>query len=180
MAKYKYEQPKVKNKMPSIYNPSQVVLVTSRAEIDIIGKEVVKDDIITLSWHMPVSFDPAIYAVAIGKSKFSAKLIGKSGVFVVNFIPQTLEKQAIFCGTHHGEHMDKFRETGLTREEAEKIECPRIKEALAYIECELVNTVEAGDHYIFIGKVVNSAERGQGKRLFQKPSATGYKFTTTV
>ena len=166
--------------MPSIYNPRQVILVTSRAEIEIIGKDVVKEDIITLSWHMPVSFDPAIYAIAIGKSKFSSKLIQKSGVFAVNFIPKELEKQALFCGTHSGQHTDKFKETGLTREEAEKIECPRVKEALAYIECELINTVEAGDHYIFIGKVINSAEKGHGKRLFQSPSATGYKFTTTA
>ena len=166
--------------MPSIYNPRQVILVTSKAEIEIMGMEVLKDDIITLSWHMPVSFNPAIYAVAIGKSKFSSKLIQKSGVFAVKFIAKELEKQALFCGTHSGEHIDKFKETGLTREEAEKIECPRIKEALAYIECELVNTVEAGDHYIFIGKVINSFEKGEGKRLFQKPSEEGYKFTTTA
>lgn len=166
--------------MPSIYNPRQVVLVTSRAEADIIGKKQLKDDIITLSWHMPVSFDPAIYAVAIGKSKFSSKLIEKSGVFVVNFIPQTLEKQALFCGTHSGQHIDKFKESGLTREEAEKIDCPAVKEALACIECELINTVEAGDHFIFIGSVIHSAEKKEGKRLFQKPSASGYKFTTTV
>src|SRR3989338_5418406 len=165
--------------MPSIYNPRQVILVTSRAEIEIIGKDVVKEDIITLSWHMPVSFDPAIYAIAIGKSKFSSKLIQKSGVFAVNFIPKELEKQALFCGTHHGEHMDKFKESKLTKEESEKIDCPRVKEALAYLECELINTVEAGDHYIFIGKVINSAEIKQGKRLFQGPSEAGYKFTTT-
>lgn len=166
--------------MPPIYNPRQTILVTSRAEIDIIGKEVLKDDIITLSWHMPVSFNPAIYAIAIGKSKFSSKLIEKSKVFVVNFISKTLEKQALFCGTHSGKHMDKFNESSLTIEEAEKIDCPKIKEALAYLECELINRVEAGDHFIFIGKVINSLEKKQGKRLFQKPTTTGYKFTTTI
>ena len=166
--------------MAAIYNPRQVILVTCRAEMDILGKKQLKDDIITLSWHMPVSFDPAVYAIAIGTAKFSSKLIQKSGVFVVNFIPNELEKQALFCGTHHGEHMDKFKETKLTKEESEKINCPRIKEALAYLECELINTVEAGDHFIFIGKVINSAEIKQGKRLFQGPSEAGYKFTTTI
>ena len=72
--------------MPPIYNPRQTILVTSRAEIDIIGKEVQKDDIITLSWHMPVSFKPSIYAIAIGKSKFSSKLIEKSKDKKVYFI----------------------------------------------------------------------------------------------
>jgi len=163
--------------MASLNHPTQVVLVTSRATTKIMGKEQVKDDIIAIAWHMPTSFDPELYSISVGKTRFSCELIKHSKVFVVNFMPYTLKEKALFCGTHTGRHMDKFEETGLTREESEKIDCPIIKEALAYLECEVVNEFETGDHVIFVGKVINSKLNKTGKRLFQKDH---YKFTTTV
>jgi len=163
--------------MPAITNPRQTILVSMRGKVSILGKEVTKDNIITLSWHMPVSFEPMMYAIAIGKSRFSAKLIRQSKVFVVNFVSISFEKQAAFCGRHSGEHMDKFEEGNIIKEEAEKIDCPRLKEAVGFIECEVVDEVDAGDHIIFIGKALHSELRDDGaKRLFQ---VTGTEFTTT-
>ena len=163
--------------MPAISNPRQVILVTSRAVTDIFGKETTKDDAITVTWHMPCSHDPELYAVCIGKKRFSYSLIMKSGVFAVNFIPQSFEEKALFCGTHSGEHIDKFRQAGIAKEECDNIDCSRITDAVAYIECEVVNEIEAGDHVIFIGKVLSSATKNDKKRLFQ---AIGSRFTTTL
>jgi len=161
--------------MPLIHSPRQVVLVSSRANVEILGKKTEKDNVITLAWHSPVSFDPELYMVAIGKTRFSAKLIQESGVFVVNFIPFILKKQAVFCGTNSGEYIDKFKEAGLTKEEAEKVDCCRINEALGYLECKVVQHVEAGDHILFIGRVLNSEFKQKRDRLFQDEK----EFTTT-
>jgi len=163
--------------MSEITNPRQVILVTSRAITDILGKETTKDDIITLTWHMPCSHNPDLYAICIGKKRFSYKLIKKSNVFAINFISHSLEEKALFCGTHSGEHVDKFKQTGLNKEECDSIDCSRLKEATAYIECEVINEVETGDHVIFIGKVLNSTVKNDDKRLFQ---VLGNKFTTTL
>ena len=57
--------------MSELTDPRQVILVSSRAEMDILGKKELKDNIITLAWHMPVSFNPKLYAIAIGKTRFS-------------------------------------------------------------------------------------------------------------
>jgi len=165
--------------MPSINNPRQVILVSSRSHTDIMGKQEQKEDIITLAWHMPTSFQPELYSISIGKTRFSHKLISDSKVFVINFIPYELEKQALFCGTHSGSHMDKFKESGLTKEESQSIDCPRIKEAIAYHECEVINQIDTGDHTIFIGKVVNSESKADKKRLLQgTSSSSGYGFTS--
>jgi len=154
--------------MSELTDPRQVILVTSREEMDIMGKKQVKDNIITIAWHMPVSFDPRLYAISVGKTRFSADVISKSKVFAVNFVPFSLKDKALLVGTKSGRHMDKFAETGLGKEECSSVDCPRIKEALAYIECEVVNEVDAGDHIVFIGKVVNSAVEKGGKRLLQQ------------
>ena len=63
-----------------VYNPRQVILVTSRNEE--------KDNIFTLAWHSPVSFDPQLYAIFAGKTRFSTNIIKESRVFCVNFISE--------------------------------------------------------------------------------------------
>jgi len=163
--------------MPSINNPRQVILVTSREDTEILGKKILKDNIITVAWHMPVSHEPMLYAIAIGKTRFSAELIDISKAFVVNFIPKTMEKEAVYCGTNTGKHIDKFEKTKLTKEESRSIDCPRIKEALGFLECEVINQIDAGDHIIFIGNVVNAELNKSGKRLFQAHESG---FTTTL
>ena len=45
-----------------------------------------------------------------------------------------LKEAAMICGTKSGMHFDKFKESGLGKEEGKNVDCPRIKEALAYIE----------------------------------------------
>ncbi|MFH1642797.1 MAG: flavin reductase family protein [Nanoarchaeota archaeon] len=162
--------------MSELTGERQVILVSSRSHMEIMGKDIEKDDIITIAWHMPVSFDPQLYAVSIGKTRYSCGLIQKSKSFVVNFVSPDLKDQAIFCGTHSGDHIDKFKDSGLTIEEASSIDCGRIKEALGYLECEVINEVDAGDHIIFLGKVISSDLKKTGKRLFQ---GTKKDFTTT-
>ncbi|MBU0628783.1 MAG: flavin reductase family protein [Nanoarchaeota archaeon] len=162
--------------MSEVTDPRQVVLVSSREEMDVMGKKKLKDNIITLAWHMPVSFNPNLYAIAIGKTRFSCEIIKKSKVFVVNFMPFSLKEAAVFCGTKSGMHIDKFKEAGLGKEDCRNVDCPRIKEALAYIECKVVDEVDAGDHIIFIGQVLNSEFKKSGKRLLQM----GRGFTTSA
>jgi flavin reductase (DIM6/NTAB) family NADH-FMN oxidoreductase RutF len=158
--------------------PRQVILVSCRGEVKekFTPNKVIKDNIMTLSWHMPVSFDPPLYAISVGKERFSYKLIKDSSVFAVNFMPIELEKEVLFCGRNSGEHIDKFKEAGLEKEEADRIDCCRIKQALAFLECEVVNEIEAGDHVIIIGKVLNIKKNKEGKRIYQ---VKGDEFTTT-
>lgn len=150
--------------------PRQVILITSRYNE--------KDNIMTASWHTPVSFDPELYAVVIGKSRFSLELIERSNVFAVNFIPRELETQAVMVGRTSGRHKDKFKESKLEKQEASTIDCPVLAEAVAHLECEVQDKIDAGDHVIIIGKVMQRNINKSSKRLFQL--ITGNKFTTTL
>lgn len=150
-------------------NPRQVVLITCRYE----GK----DNILTADWHTPLSFQPMMYAVSIGKTRFSLNLIRKSKVFTVNFISKDMKDAAIYCGYHTGKDKDKFKLAGLEKEECERINCPRLKSALAVLECKVIKEIEVGDHFLFIANVVNAIFKKSDKRLFHL-----YKknFTTTL
>jgi flavin reductase (DIM6/NTAB) family NADH-FMN oxidoreductase RutF len=152
--------------MIEFLNPRETIMVSCRAEMTILGKKVVKDNLITLNWHMPVSFQPSLLAIALAKNRYSLKIIQRSRLFCVNLIPLGMEKAAVFCGSYSGEHMDKFSKAGLEKTECSRIECPAIKGSVAHIECQVENEIIAGDHVIIIGKVLSSEKHSDEKRLY--------------
>lgn len=154
----------------TINNPNQIVLITSRYKN--------KDNIIAVTWWTKISFKPEhLYLISIGKSRFSYYLIKKGKCFVINFMPYELSNKILFCGTKSGRNINKFKECKFNQIGAKKINCPIIREALAYLECKVVKEISSGDHTLFIGKVLNEKTIKKGKRAFQLENN---KFTTTV
>jgi len=162
--------------MREAVHPRQVVLVSVRGSAEALGKEVHRDNIITLAWHTPLSFDPEMYGICVGKNRFSYKLIKQSRAFAVNFASHDMKDPAVYCGTSTGANVEKFDRPDITKQECEKIDCPCIAEAVAVLECELVEEVETGDHVFFIGKVLRSDVRDDKARLFH---CGADQFTTT-
>jgi flavin reductase (DIM6/NTAB) family NADH-FMN oxidoreductase RutF len=156
-------------KITTLTNPRQTILLTCRFKD--------RDNIMTLDWHTPLSFEPMMYAVSIGKTRFSLNLVRSSKVFVVNFMSKDFEKEILFCGRHSGKTIDKFKETGFEKEGAKTIDCPRIKQALGYLECKVLKEVEVGDHILFIARVTKADLKQKARRLFH---LFADKFTTTI
>jgi len=159
-------------------NPRQTVLVTSRYEDNILGKDVLKDNITAIDWHMPTSTHPPLYAISLKKEQYSTELIRKSRCFVVNLVPFEMAAKAAKIGVMvYGKHTDKFRNAGLEKEDADSVDCCRIKGALTWLECSVINEFETGSNVIFVGKVQNVIHNKTGKKLFH---IEGDKFTTTI
>jgi len=149
--------------------PEQVALITSA---DAEGKA----NIITVGWIMFCSGEPPMIAVSIGKTRYSHKLISAGKEFVCAFPGADLEREVLFCGTHSGKDVDKFKETGLTAAPAGTVKPPLIAECIANFECQVTAEMDAGDHTVFIGKIVKAwkaPERKEQRRLF---SLGGRKF----
>ncbi len=130
-----------------LVNSGNVILVTSCYKD--------KKSIITIAWHSPISIKPPALGIAIGKERFSAELIKNSNEFIVNIPSWNLLEPMLYCGTHSGRDVDKFKETGLTPQKAEKlINTPKIKECIGAIECSVIDYIEVGDHIMFFGEVL--------------------------
>jgi flavin reductase (DIM6/NTAB) family NADH-FMN oxidoreductase RutF len=56
---------------------------------------------------------------------------------------------------------NEITHAGLTEAQAKVVKPPRIKEALAWMECTLENTVELGDHIWITGGVVAVAVKDE-------------------
>lgn len=140
------------------------------------------NNIITLAWHSPISFSPPLYGVSIAPNRHSHDIIKNEKEFGVNFVTMDHLDAIKYCGTHSGKDVDKWAETWLTKEDAEKIKTPLIKEAIGTLECKLVQDFTCGDHTWFVGEVL--AARAEENYLesisdYKKPyNLGGVEFAT--
>jgi flavin reductase (DIM6/NTAB) family NADH-FMN oxidoreductase RutF len=74
--------------------------------------------------------------------------------FVVNLPTKQLAEQVRVLGTLSGRTMNKFQVAGLTPIPAVVVRPPRVAECPTHIECRIIDTVDTGDHTIFVGQVV--------------------------
>ncbi|MEI8349504.1 MAG: flavin reductase family protein [Candidatus Omnitrophota bacterium] len=135
-----------KEKASRLINCGQVILVTSAYQD--------KRTITPCAWHMPISKDPALVAVALAKKHFSSQLIQQSKEFVINIPSWQILDKVMLCGSMSGRTCDKFSHAGLTAEKPHKLAVAvPIAESLGTLECGLRESKDAGDHYMFIGEV---------------------------
>lgn len=161
-----------------VSNPRQTIIVSCRGNATIFGRQHALDELYPTEWHSPLSKEKMLYCVVIPKSHHSADIIRSSNVFAINFISFDNKDAVIRIRKHLGETLDKFMLAGFTKAECEKIDCPRIVEAVAFLECEVQQIIDVDDHVLFVGKVVASEIRQEhARRLFH---ISGEDYTTTI
>ena len=138
---------KVKKSPWTALFPCPVVLVTC---VD--SKR--KPNIITLAWVGTACSDPPILGLGIRPSRYSHELIEGSEEFVVNIPTRDILKETDFCGMVSGRDVDKFSQTGLTPEPAERVKPPLIKECPVNIECVVRKKIPLGVHHLILGEIV--------------------------
>lgn len=141
----------------SYFTPRQVVLLTARHE----GAQ----NVWPIDWHIPLSRDPELYGISLGKGGYGSSLVRASGAFVLHFVPMTWEEKIFFCGRTSGRDVDKFAAAEFETEEATTVDAPRLAAALGFIECRVEQMVDVGDHTLFIGRVTHRENRLEGARL---------------
>jgi flavin reductase (DIM6/NTAB) family NADH-FMN oxidoreductase RutF len=139
----KYEQA-IKTKYPE-----QVIIAIAR---DKKGKA----NPVTLGWTMIASYEPPMMAIAVAKTHYSIKTIRHSKCFTIAFPSSQMADAALFFGSRSGRDTDKFAEFDCKTLPAKKIASVLLADAVANFECALESQISAGDHIIFVGKVVAS------------------------
>jgi len=107
----------------------------------------------TMNWVSQVSFDPKLLGVGIEKGALTHELVTESGVFVLNTVSR--EDRSIVRKFTKPVEVDEAGRTlngfpfhdGVTG-------APILDQAPAFVECEVRQPVEVGNHTFFIGEVV--------------------------
>lgn len=113
-----------------------------------------RDNIITVAWVGTVCTNPPMVSISIRPERFSYHMIRDMGEFVINLTTEKLAFATDYCGVRSGRDVDKFKETGLTREKADIVKAPMIKEAPVSIECSVREVKELGSHHMFLADVL--------------------------
>lgn len=107
----------------------------------------------TVNWVTQVSFEPPLVVVGVKADSHAHEVIKKSKAFALNVLGKGQQKAAfaffkpaeLADGKISGE---AFRD-GVTGS-------PLLESTPAYVDCKLVDTVERGDHSVFVGEVVDA------------------------
>lgn len=110
-------------------------------------------NLMALSWHMPISREPFRYAIAMRKTNFTFTLLQENKSFALHFLPFEYHRSIDLCGRVHGNDIDKLSLTGLGTSSLDSNGNILLNQADCIYECTLIDTYENGDHTIFIADV---------------------------
>jgi flavin reductase (DIM6/NTAB) family NADH-FMN oxidoreductase RutF len=119
---------------------------------------------VTLGWTMIVSGNPSMMAIAVAKKHYSIEAITHSKCFTISFPSADMADAALFFGSKSGWDIDKFAEFDCKTEPAKAIDSVLLADAVANFECTLDSQIPAGDHIIFVGKIVSSHINTESKK----------------
>jgi flavin reductase (DIM6/NTAB) family NADH-FMN oxidoreductase RutF len=105
----------------------------------------------TAAWVSKVSHNPPMVMVSISPTHHTHELIKEAGYFALNTLAYGQEEVGRHFGFVSGRDVNKLKDIPLIEG---KSGCPILAEAMAYLECELCDTFIAGDHTLFVGKVI--------------------------
>lgn len=126
--------------------PGPVVLVTTSLK----GKP----NVMTMSWHMMVDFEPPILACVISNRNYTFNILKTTKECVINIPTVELATKVVKVGNSSGRTIDKFKKFQLTQEPASLVKAPLISECYVNLECKVVDMKMAAKYNIFILEVV--------------------------
>lgn len=114
-----------------------------------------KSNIITVAWTGIINTNPARVYISVRPERYSYNLIKESGEFVINLTTEKLAYATDWCGVRSGAKFDKFKEMNLTKEKAEFVSAPLIKESPVSVECKVIEEKNFGSHTMFLAEVLS-------------------------
>jgi flavin reductase (DIM6/NTAB) family NADH-FMN oxidoreductase RutF/rubredoxin len=102
-----------------------------------------------------VTAEPARFAACCNKDNYTAQFIQKSGIFSVSVLHKDTSSD-IFgrFGYKSGKDFDKME--GMQIRYGETGVPIVLNDAIAFLECKVVQTFDVGTHFLFIGELVQS------------------------
>jgi flavin reductase (DIM6/NTAB) family NADH-FMN oxidoreductase RutF len=115
-----------------------------------------KANIMTMSWHTMMEFEPPLVGCVISGRNYSFDALRKTKECVLNIPTVELAKQVVGIGNCSGSQVDKFKKFKLTVLPASQVAAPLIGECYANLECKVVDTRMMNKYNFFVLEVVKA------------------------
>ena len=106
---------------------------------------------------MPVLRPLDLIAFASNPHNDTLKNIYENGQFVVNVMGKSSFEKAVRCARDYPPGVNELKALGLETASSKKVDPPRVREAVGWIEAEKVNELPSDRYTLIVGKVVCAA-----------------------
>lgn len=136
------------SKVYQTIEPGPVVLLTTA--------EKGRANVMTMSWHMMVDFEPPLIACIVSDGDYSFAALRATGECVIAIPAVELAPKVVKVGNTSGRDIDKFASFGLTPVPAERVAAPLIAECFINLECRVTDTKLVDKYGLFILEVLKA------------------------
>lgn len=131
-----------------LIEPGPVVLLTTAHK----GRP----NVMTMSWHMMVEFEPPLIACVVSDADFSFAALRATRECVIAIPAVELAAKVVKVGNSSGRDIDKFEAFGLTPLPAERVTPPLVGECFANLECRVADSRFVNRYDLFILEVLKA------------------------
>jgi len=136
------------SKVYQLIEPGPVVLLTTARK----GRA----DVMTMSWHMMVEFEPPLIACIVSNRNHSFAALRATKECVIAIPARILAAKVVKVGNSSGRNIDKFKAFGLTPAPAVRVKPPLVAECFANLECKVTDTRFVNAYGLFILEVLKA------------------------
>ncbi len=113
------------------------------------------DNLAPYSFFNGVAYVPPQVMFASTDWKDSVRNIKETGVFCANVVEYAARDVMNVTTEHFGPEIDEFERSAAPKAECETIDCPRVGNAPASLECRMTQVIElkGKDNYLILGEV---------------------------
>ncbi len=109
----------------------------------------------TTAWVNRASFKPNMLMISIGKNRKGYEELLEAEVFCVNILGDEHLEIARHFGNTNGNNLNNFNDVEFKDMENGS---PMLKNCVSAVECKLVKKVDAGDHVVLFGEILNAID----------------------
>ncbi len=113
-------------------------------------------NVMTMSWHMMVDFEPPVIACIVSEGDYSYAALCATRECVIAIPAVELAGKVVEIGNSSGRDIDKFAAFGLTKIKAKRVGTPLIAECFVNLECKVKDTTLVDKYGLFILEVVKA------------------------
>ena len=136
------------SKVYGLLEPGPVLLLATPGQA--------RPNVMTLSWHMPMEFEPPRVGCILGNRDYSFGLLKAARECSLNIPTVELAEKVVAVGNCSGRDTDKFKLSGLTAKPAKLVAAPLVAECYASLECRVADTRLVNRYGLFILEVVQA------------------------
>jgi flavin reductase (DIM6/NTAB) family NADH-FMN oxidoreductase RutF len=112
-------------------------------------------NLMTLNWATQVALEPKLVGVSVERAALTQELISTGGVFAVSILARA-DRAVIRRFVKPAEDDPEAGTLSGQPVRTDVTGAPILVAAVAWIDCELRQTVECGSHRLFVGEVVGA------------------------